>query len=102
MFIITQELTRLPPFGHGNAVAQRSRFDRHPTFRNTQEMATCKMDQMGFDPLTKSSNDLLAFMENCEAIEDYDTTSMTVAHKPSNSKNGNNKGAKPSDPKKQK
>ena len=57
---------------------------------------------MGFDPLTKNSVELLAFMENCEAIEDYNTTSTTVARKPNNSKNGNNKGAKPSDPKKQK
>jgi hypothetical protein len=41
-------------------------------------------------------------MENCEAIEDCDTTSTTVAHQPNNSKSGTNKGAKPSDPKKQK
>ena len=61
-----------------------------------------EMDRMGFDPLASSPEELLAFMENCEAVEDYDTTSTAMARKPNNSKNGNTKGAKASDPKKQK
>ena len=100
VFINTQELTLLPPFG----VTQS--FNNHDLMDillfATPKKWQHKMDQMGFNPLASSPDALLAFMENCEVIEDYDTANMTMARKPNNSKNGNNKGAKPSDPKKQK
>ena len=94
VFINAQELPKLPPFGAG---AQQ--WFNDADLIDILLFATPKkwqreMDRMGFDPLTKTSSDLLAFMENCEAIEDYDTTRKTVAHKPNNSKNGNKKGAK--------
>jgi hypothetical protein len=62
----------------------------------------CKMDQIGIDPMEKYSTDLLRFMENCEAMEDFDSTSTTVAGKPNTAKNNDNKGNHPTDPKKQK
>ena len=102
VFINAQELPKLPPFG-----AEAQQWFNDADLIDILLFATPKkwqreMDRMGLNPLTKSSSDLLAFMENCESIEDYDTTGTTMARKPNNSKNGNKKGAKPSDPKKQK
>ena len=106
MYINNQELPLLPPFGvpTGDRMAQSF---NDANIIDIQLFATPKkwqreMDRMGFNPLASSPEELLAFMENCEAVEDCDTTSTTVARKPNNSKNGNNKGAKPSDPKRQK
>ena len=106
VFINTQELPLLPPFG----IPVGDRFAQSLSDSDLLDIllfATPKkwqhqMDRMGFDPMAMSPDARLTFMENCEVTEDYDTANMTVAHTPNNSKNGNNKGAKPSDPKKQK
>ena len=102
VFINTQELTRLPPFN-----ASMQLFNDHDLIDillfATPKKWQREMDRMGFDPLTKTSVDLLMFMENCESMEDYDKAdTTTVARKPNNAKTGNKKGAKPADPKKQK
>ena len=72
VFINAQELPRLPPFGAG---AQQWFSDAD--LIDIMLFATPKkwqreMDRMGFNPLTKNTVELLAFMENCEAIEDCD------------------------------
>ena len=106
VFINTQELTLLPPFGIpvGDRMAQSfSNGDLiNILFFAAPKKWQRKMDRMGFNPLASSPDALLTFMENCEVIEDYNMANTTVARKPNNSKNGNNKGAKPSDPKEQK
>jgi hypothetical protein len=99
VFINTQELSLLLPFGLS---AVQSFMD--PDLLDILLFMTPKtwqheMDRMGFDPLACTPEELVRFMENCEATEDYDMDNMTVARKPNTAKNGN-KGTKPSDPKK--
>ena len=101
----TQQLPLLPPFGLPSRKPKVQSFS-DPDVLDILLFATPKkwqheMDQMGSDPLACVPESLLCFMKNCEATEDCDTANMTVTRKPNNAKNGN-KGAKPSDPKKQK
>jgi hypothetical protein len=85
VFINTQELTRLPPFNMATQL-----FNDHDLIDillfATPKKWQREMDQMGFEPSTKSLNNLLAFMENCEAIEDYDATSTAWLVNPKTSR----------------
>ena len=81
VFINAQELPKLPPFGAG---AQQWFNDAELIdilLFATPKAWQRQMDRMGFDPLTKMSINLLAFMENCEAIEDCNKTATTVARR---------------------
>ena len=100
VFINTQELPRLPPFGNDQFFTQSDLIDI--LLFATPKIWQKEMDRMGFDPLTSTAIGLLVFMENCEAMESYEKDDKTVVRKPNNSKTGNKKGNKPSDPKKQK
>jgi hypothetical protein len=60
------------------------------------------MDQMGIDPMEKTSIELLRFMESCEAMENFDNSNTTVACKGNMAKRNTNKGSPPNDPKKYK
>ena len=100
VFINTQELPKLPPFGTTQWFNDADLIDI--LLFATPKKWQREMDRMGFDPLTKTSVDPLMFMENCESMESYEKDDKTVVRKPNNSKTGNKKGVKPSDPKKQK
>jgi hypothetical protein len=39
------------------------------------------MDQVGIDPVTQTSMELMCCMENSKATEDFDATSITVAQR---------------------
>ena len=67
VFINTQELPRLPPFGGGqafddNEIKEILLFSTPPEWHR-------EMDQMGFDPSHHDSMGILHFMENIEAAE---------------------------------
>ena len=100
VFINTQELPRLPPFGNDQYFTQSDMIDI--LLFATPKIWQKEMDRMGFDPLTSTAIELLVFMENCEAMESYEKNDKTVVKKPNNSKTGAKKGNKLSDPKKQK
>ena len=100
VFINTQELPRLPPFQDGQFFTESDLIDI--LLFATPKIWQREMDRMGFDPLTSTAIELLVFMENCESMESYEKDDKTVVRKPNNSKTGNKKGNKPSDPKKQK
>jgi hypothetical protein len=67
VYINTQELPMIPPFGINQSYTNDELVDI--MLFGTPPEWLHKMDQMGFNPARSDSVALLRFMENCEAAE---------------------------------
>ena len=83
------ELNRLPPFGVNQELSQDELLDI--MLFGTPKSWQKEMERQGFDPMDNSLNEVVAFMEQIEASEDYEKPSPSKDKSKDKSK-GNGKG----------
>ena len=80
--INTEELTRLPPYGANQGFSADEMIDI--ILFGTPKSWQGEMERQGFDPIGKTPQQVITFMEQCESAEEFSATKDTLFTKESN------------------
>ena len=89
-----EEIPRLPPFTARNKFREDEFIDI--ILYGTPKSWAMEMERQGFDPMDKTAEEVVTFMEQLESAEEHDKSSKTVDKK-SSSSNKKQKGSNKSD-----
>ena len=84
-----EEIPYLPPFGRRQHLGSDEMMDI--ILYGTPKSWQCEMDRQGYDPLTHTTVQVIAFMENLEAAEEFDPSKISNSNTKTKTKS-NGKG----------